>query len=886
MRLKKYTLFAAIIFLGLISIAERSFAQIPPTHKSPSNGQFCQLVNTTFEWSMPLSWEEFTLQISLSEDFSESVTTFQNIADTSFTTVIPRFDTTYYWRVTVELTSGDERTSTPWRFTTTSEPSMSLYPSDDTLCIYRTQDNIEFVWTDMADTYVFEISDEADFSNLVVLRSGLSDTTFTASVGQIPESMTTYYWRVQGFNGTCATDYTEVRTFTTAPAKPILTFPGNNAFGAPLFDLPPYQIRVEWEYDDMADFYQIQIDTLPTFANPIFDSTLIDTNYYDADIDDNYNEIYYWRVRAAYGTCTTLWSEVFSFKTPYPVETPLIPANGRICYPIDADFIWETVADAGKYRIQVAADTNFTNIIFEDADITATSISYMLPETNTKYYWRYRAEDDNNVGVWSEINSFTTAISPPELSSPVNNSGVNMIMPTFRWEDFGENSIYRITIAEDEDFTNVVIDSAGIDTNFIQLGTFDYNSTYYWRVMAEINTCVSAFSPSKMFKTVLDQVELASPADEATGVSITPTFTWEDLDGAIAYDIQLALDSNFTQIIGSKIDHTVSIIIFSGLTLSDTTNYYWRVRGTDEFGRAGWSDFFMFRTGINPPSRPNLISPAFRTTLIPINPTFSWTEVPNTDNYTLRISTNENMTNSQTFDDIPQNSYQASGLDNYTTYFWQVKANNGGGESAWSHIWEFRTIDIAPTQTPILTDPKDGATNIPTIYDFSWLESDRAIYYRIEISTDQNFNENNVEIVFDRIGIPTRNITNMQEATTYYWRVRGWNEAGETNWSQIFSFETIDPTSVFEKMDRPFKSYIYPNPTENQAKLEFQIDTPGKVRIAIYDQLGREIMVAHDSFMNSGNQSIELSFEKVEKGIYIYHITSDNKHESGKIIKD
>jgi hypothetical protein len=70
-------------------------------------------------------------------------------------------------------------------------------------------------------------------------------------------------------------------------------------------------------------------------------------------------------------------------------------------------FTWQTVSDALMYRIQVATDVNFTNIV-ESKVVSTNSATIQLGYTTT-YYWRVRAINAINVSPWSETRSFTTA---------------------------------------------------------------------------------------------------------------------------------------------------------------------------------------------------------------------------------------------------------------------------------------------------------------------------------------------------------------------------------------------------------------------------------------------------------------------------------------------
>ncbi len=87
---------------------------------------------------------------------------------------------------------------------------------------------------------------------------------------------------------------------------------------------------------------------------------------------------------------------------------------------------------------------------------------------------------------------------------------------------------------------------------------------------------------------------LTSPADAATDITVTPVFTWE-ASSASAYDIQVATDPAFTQIVASATDVSGTEWPID-VALNPTTSYYWRVKGKNVCGEGDWSSAFTFTT--------------------------------------------------------------------------------------------------------------------------------------------------------------------------------------------------------------------------------------------------------------------------------------------------
>ncbi|MCC6727278.1 MAG: T9SS type A sorting domain-containing protein [Saprospiraceae bacterium] len=95
--------------------------------------------------------------------------------------------------------------------------------------------------------------------------------------------------------------------------------------------------------------------------------------------------------------------------------------------------------------------------------------------------------------------------------------------------------------------------------------------------------------------TDLSGIAASGPADGAAGQSTLPTFAWTDLPNADFYDIELATDPGFTQIIDSETGLTSATYVPT-VTLEDGTVYYWRIRATNACNDGDFADPFSFQT--------------------------------------------------------------------------------------------------------------------------------------------------------------------------------------------------------------------------------------------------------------------------------------------------
>jgi hypothetical protein len=78
------------------------------------------------------------------------------------------------------------------------------------------------------------------------------------------------------------------------------------------------------------------------------------------------------------------------------------PPNTDLTFAAFPQLEWEHVDDAVSYEVNVSVDANFLNIVV-DEEVTDTSYQHSQQMDNDLYYWRVRAQNDDNVwGDWSE----------------------------------------------------------------------------------------------------------------------------------------------------------------------------------------------------------------------------------------------------------------------------------------------------------------------------------------------------------------------------------------------------------------------------------------------------------------------------------------------------
>ncbi len=127
-----------------------------------------------------------------------------------------------------------------------------------------------------------------------------------------------------------------------------------------------------------------------------------------------------------------------------------------------------------------------------------------------------------------------------------------------------------------------------------------------------------------LFSNAPPATGLTAPADAATGVSFTPTFTWGAAAQAASYTVQIATDAGFSNIFASQ--SGIVGTTWTSPALGVTTTYYWRVQAENTCGSGTWSNTFSFTTNTAPFPAPycnvtfsNAVEPITRVTFAGID---------------------------------------------------------------------------------------------------------------------------------------------------------------------------------------------------------------------------------------------------------------------------
>ena len=482
-------------------------------------------------------------------------------------------------------------------------------------------------------------------------------------------------------------------------------------------------------------------------------------------------------------------------------NAPSTPGQVSLVSPTDAGtniavpslFTWRQTQNTTNYQFQLSTSNSFSSFVTNDSILTDTTKAVSNLSLNTTYYWRVRAKNAIGWGSYSIVRSFTTWSIPAQVQqvSPADGT-VNVSIPTtFLWQRIQNAVNYHFQLSLSNTFSSLIVnDSTLTDTSRVVSGS-TVNTTYYWRVRAKNGAGWGSFSTIRTYITwnIPAQVQLISPSDNITDVPVPTIFRWQQTPTTVNYQFQLSQSDTFS--LFATNDSTLTDTTKSISGLAPLTTYFWRARAKNG---AGWGTFSATRnfTTWNTPPHVQLVTPFDSSADVEIPTNFTWQHASTSTNYQFQLSSSDTFSSLAVDDSTMTDTIKiVSSISLNTAYYWRVRAKNGSGWGSFSNSQIFKTWNT-PDQVQ-LWDPADAATDVPVPTLLVWHQATMSLNYQIQLSVANNFSSlvaNDSTIADTSITVP-----NLLLNATYYWRVRGRNNAGWSPYSITRNFTTWNTPS-------------------------------------------------------------------------------------------
>ncbi|MGA9116397.1 MAG: FISUMP domain-containing protein [Bacteroidota bacterium] len=305
--------------------------------------------------------------------------------------------------------------------------------------------------------------------------------------------------------------------------------------------------------------------------------------------------------------------------------------------------------------------------------------------------------------------------------------------------------------------------------------------------------CEEKYEPAAPQNSAPETPSHPQPADDATGQDTSLTLSWDACadpeNDPVLYDVYFGTAPSPPLAAADR-----ESVRYAPGPLGRGTTYYWRVAAMDDRGNVAGGPVWRFTTGdagFAPPV-PMLSSPPDSATGVLLPPTLAWNPSTGATSYGLQVAGEPSFASPIVSESgLTVTSRQVQGLANSTTYYWRVRASNSHGASAWSEVRRFTTREAASIPPPpTLLAPANGAEYIAPGPTLAWNASPGAVQYSLQVSKVSTF----LSFVFNEFGIAgtSRQVNEVVDSTTYYWRVSATNSHGTSGWSETWRF-TVGP---------------------------------------------------------------------------------------------
>jgi phosphodiesterase/alkaline phosphatase D-like protein len=457
---------------------------------------------------------------------------------------------------------------------------------------------------------------------------------------------------------------------------------------------------------------------------------------------------------------------------------------------------WNAVSGVTSYVIDISTNPAFSTFVgqyesFVTGNVTSLQITGLT--SATPYYYRIRARN-NTINQESGNSNVSGVITLPV--EPQNFSVAQQTSSGFRlnWDASPRTNQYSIDVATDANFQNVVTGYSNFIVTTPQITVSGLNplTTYYVRGRSRnLEYNVTSIYSNAFSLSTTGVPPLAIQPTVITRTSFVAT--WEASQSADAYTLDVSTDPLFENLLPGFADRNVgNALSFEVSGLLSGVRYYYRVRARSVSLNLSSEVSNVISIFTIPDTPVGLAPTEIETRSFQAN----WGSVPRITNFLLDVSTNPGFTTFATgWNDrlISQDtSIIVDNLSPNTRYYYRVRATSSDQSvtSGYSTVRNLYTLLEAPTQIEIDLIASSSFT-------VSWLESENADAYTIELATDPEF----VTLVPEYENLDVGNTTqividNLEPVTEYYFRVKATGIEGnvESPFSTTISFITLPKT--------------------------------------------------------------------------------------------
>ena len=474
---------------------------------------------------------------------------------------------------------------------------------------------------------------------------------------------------------------------------------------------------------------------------------------------------------------------------PTPPDGPVLRAekNGKS----QIDLTWVAPDDNGasisRYALQVSDDgaSGWTNLA-SSLGASARAYSHTNLSPGTEKHYQIRAYNPKGAGGWSNVATATTESDAP--GAPVLRAEPNGEMQIdLSWDEPATNGApitrYELEVSDDG------------SSNWSGLGGRISSSTRshphtglsagtkkYYQIRAYNS---EGFGPWRAASAttqsgVPDAPVLNAAANGETEIDLTWAAPADNGADITHYELQVS-DNGTSGWSGLGGRISASAISYTHTNLSPGTRKYYQIRAHNSAGSSAWSDPKDATTQMGVPGKPVLSATASGMTQIDL----SWSEPADNgasiNSYELQDS-DDGITWTNLATNLPASprTYNHTPLSPGTRKYYQIRARNSQGPSAWSDPKNATTQADVP-DAPVLNAEPNGQRKIDLTWDAPPDNGASISRYELQVSDDGVTWTN----LATNIGSTARSYSHssLSPGTEKYYQIRARNSQGPSVWS-------------------------------------------------------------------------------------------------------
>lgn len=480
--------------------------------------------------------------------------------------------------------------------------------------------------------------------------------------------------------------------------------------------------------------------------------------------------------------------------------------------------------------------------------------------------------------------SFAQKVSVPQLMSPENEFETAMPDVILDWSAVsGVGQItYQVQLSTDDAFSNLVIDTDGIEITAYYNMNLLFGQQYFWRVRAMDESSNPTSDWSEVFSfTVFSQIDLDKPKDGDDEVDLRPEFKWkskvsgQDILGVGGFNIEVDTSENFDSPFHQMYTATGVVFTFIPDYLLFGTTHYWRARPIHSESNGEWSETRSFETlfGVE------LDKPSNNATDEEFDLTLEWDDLEANDDdifeYTVEISVDENFTEPITLITTTPElnpTFLKFGQD----YWWKVKVTTTTDVSIWSEVFKFSMVEAVT-----LSSPGDGEVINTTRPRLEWESLAEVEAYEVRYSENADLSDATTYMLpgADADNYP---LPELAKDNDYYWTVRAYRDGDTTMWAETYHFNI--PFNVgIDELVNVSELNIYPNPVSTDMTVSFMAKQSAEMTWTITDILGQNMMEEVVD-VQTGTFQRNIDVSKLSQGIYFLEVKQGDQNSVIKFV--